>query len=174
MASTKARSRIDKKKLSNPKARTRLSQAKLRPTLHKKEKTSNHKNKKENPSLNILKEKLKIKEHLQYSVALILALVSFYLLYLICKNFYPSQIQNFLINNSYLGFFIPFFMGSFFLFSFILLNKKYSLLISFFISISLYFKFLAVKLNLFSIMTIIFLTGLLASLLFLNISRNKE
>lgn len=128
----------------------------------------------DNKKLKILAQKLKIKEHFQYSFVLLLSLICFYLLYLLCRNFYPEQIQNFIIKNSYSAFFIPFFISNFLFFTFIFLNKKIGLLVAFFLSFSLYLKFLNVEINIFSIAITLLINTVLAFLLFSNFSRNKE
>lgn len=157
MAATKARSRL-KKEIEKPiVASSRLKKKKI-----------------ETEKFKIISQKLKLKEHLQFGTVLILSLISFYALYLLCQNFYPEQIQNFIIKNSYLPFFILFFLGSFFLFTFIFLNKKIGLLISFIISFSFYLKFIHVQLNLITILVVLVFSGSLAALLFPNFSRNKK
>lgn len=157
MAATKARSRL-KKEIEKPVlTSSRLKKRKL-----------------ETKKLKIIAQKLKFKEHLQYGLVLILSLISFYILYLLCQNFYPKQIQNFIIKNSYLPFFILFFLGNFFLFTFIFLNKKIGLLISFIVSFSLYLKFITVQLNLITFLVVLVFTIILAALLFPNFSRNKK
>ena len=132
------------------------------------------KEKQNNKKLKIITQKLKIKEHLKYSFALVLSLFSFYTIYLLCQSFYPEQIQNLLIKNSYLLFFILLFLANFFLFTFIFLNKKVGLLSSFVLSFSLYLKLIKVKFSLISILTIIVFSLILFFVLFSNFSRNKE
>ena len=153
------------------KARSRLKKVEEKTTS-----SFNRLNKKTavNEKIKIISQKLKIKEHLKYSFVLILALFSFYSLYLLCQNFYPEQIQNLIIKNSYLPFFFLFFITNFFLFTFISLNKKIGLLGSFILSFSLYLKLIKVRLSLISILTVVVFSLVLFFILFANFSRNKD
>lgn len=157
MALTKARSRLQK-----------VEEKKSTSFSHNRDKKVNNK------KLKLISQKLKIKEHLKYSLSLVLSLLSFYSLYLLCKNFYPEQIQNLIVKNGYLPFFLLFFISNFFFFTFIFLNKKIGLLISFILSFSLYLKLIEVKFNLITILTVVIVSLLLFFILFTNFSRNKE
>lgn len=107
-----------------------------------------------------------LKKHLHYILSLFIALIAYFLLYLLISKIYPSQIQNFIFKNSYLPFFLLTFIANFFLFTFLLLNKNLGLIIAFFINLMLYFKIVNISFDLLSFLTILLITSALVCLTF--------
>ena len=106
------------------------------------------------------------KKYLNYIYCFIIALIIYFLLYLLISNIYPAQIQNFLFKNSYLPFFFMLFFANFFLLTFIFLNKRIGLINSFFINLILYFKINDLYFDLASILVVILIIAILALLVF--------
>ena len=106
------------------------------------------------------------KKYLNYIYCLIIALVIYFLLYLLISKIYPAQIQNFLFKNSYLPFFFILFFANFFLLTFIFLNKKIGLISSFSINLILYFKINNLHFDLASILVVVLIITILALLVF--------
>ena len=108
------------------------------------------------------------KKYLNYIYFLLLAILMYFLLYLLVSRVYPNQVQNFIFKNSYLPFFSILFIANFFLFAFVFLNKKIGIIVSFLINLLFYFKINDINFNLSSILIIIFITCVLTSLTFLT------
>ena len=104
------------------------------------------------------------KKYLHYIFSLFIALFLYFFLYLLLNKVYPSQIQNFILKNSYLPFFLLMLAANFFLFTFIFLNKKIGFIIAFAINLILYFKISHIYFN-FSSCLIIFIITLILTLL---------
>lgn len=113
------------------------------------------------------KKEFFLKKHLRYIFSLFVALIAYFLLYLLISKVYPSQIQNFLFKNSYLPFFLLTFIANFFFFTFLLLNKNLGLIIAFFINLVLYFKVLSIEFDFLSLLIIFLIVTALISLAFL-------
>ncbi len=79
-------------------------------------------------------------KYLHFVHCFFIALLTYFLLYLLLSKIYPHQIQNFIFTNSYLPFFLLLFLANFFLFTFLFLNKKIGLSIAFSINLLLYCK----------------------------------
>ena len=80
------------------------------------------------------------KKYLHFMPCFLLALGTYFLLYLLIRKIYPTQIQNFVIKNSYFPFFALLFVANFFFFTFLFLNQKIGLLLALFINLILYFR----------------------------------
>lgn len=106
------------------------------------------------------------KKYLNYTYCLLLALLMYFLLYLLISKIYPNQIQNFLFKNSYLPFFSILFLANFFFFTFVFLDKKIGIIISFLINLLFYFKINDINLDLISVVTIILTISTLTFLTF--------
>jgi hypothetical protein len=108
------------------------------------------------------------KKYLSYSYCLFIALFAYFLLYLLISKIYPSQIQNFLFKNSYLPFFALLFIANFLLFTFLFLNKKIGLTISFFMHLLIYFRLNQLRFDFASVLFIIITGTIFASLIFFD------
>lgn len=98
------------------------------------------------------------KKYLHYIFSLLIALFFYLLIYLLLTNIYPSQIQNFIFNNSYLPLFLLISIANFFFFTFLLLNKKHGFIIAFIIDLILYFRISHIYFNAASFLVIFFIS----------------
>ena len=78
--------------------------------------------------------------HRQDLVLLLLSVPFFGAVFLITTRFYPSQIEDFLISNTFLPLQIPLFIANSLLFSFLFLNTRRGILISIIISSLLFLR----------------------------------
>lgn len=108
------------------------------------------------------------KKYLHYIFCLIIALIAYFSIYILVKNVYPSQIQNFLFTNSYLPFFALLFLANFFLITFLSLNSRLGFLGAFSINCLFYLKANQIKFDLLSLGFILLSTFILAGLLFFD------
>lgn len=106
------------------------------------------------------------KKYLQYIFCLFVALIAYFLIYLLIKNVYPTQIQNFILKNSYSPLILLAFVANFFLFTFILLNKKYGLIIAFIINLIFYFRLNQINFDLAGLLIIFLISTGLVLLVF--------
>lgn len=105
-----------------------------------------------------------LKKYWHYIFCLFIAIFCYFLLYLLLSKVYPSQIQNFIFKNSYLPLFLLLFIGDFFLFTFLFLNKKIGFVLAFMVNFILYFKISHIYFN-FAAILIIILFGIALTLL---------
>ncbi|GEM_PF-5309680 len=106
------------------------------------------------------------KKYLHYVFCLIIALIAYLSIYILIKNVYPSQIQNFLFTNSYLPFFVLLFIANFFLITFLSLNSRLGFLGAFSLNCLFYLKINQIKFDFLSLSFVLISTLLLASLVF--------
>jgi hypothetical protein len=108
-----------------------------------------------NIAQNLEKEKLDFKKikkdfnpnQLRFS-NLIISLAFYLITYYLLTSFFPKQIENILIPNSYILILIPFFFGNLFLFGFLSLRLRRGFLISFFITAYFFLKLQQINFNL--------------------------
>ncbi len=82
----------------------------------------------------------RVLRYLKHSPTLILGLLSLAILYYLLSNFYPEQVKNILVANSYLPILLSFFFSGFFLFSFIFLHSRRGFLLSLFLTTILFLQ----------------------------------
>lgn len=119
----------------------------------------------------------RLKKYWHYAFCLVVAILSYFLLYLLLNKVYPGQIQNFLWPNSYLPFFITLFVGNFFLITFIFLDKKIGLTLAFMINLTFYFRINHIIFNLLAWLIILLISTTLFLLVYLptiEMARKKQ
>ncbi len=80
------------------------------------------------------------KRYLNYLPTLVISLPFYGGIYFLLINFYPNQLRNWLLPNTYLPLQLLLFIGNFFFFSFIFLKASYGLLLSLWFGWSLFLK----------------------------------
>lgn len=91
---------------------------------------------------------LPLQEYFKHIPTLLLSLPFYWLTYFLFKNIYPTQIKDFLLINTYLPLQIPFFLGNFFLLSFLTLKSRRGAFLSLLFSFMLFLKLQSVVLDL--------------------------
>lgn len=108
------------------------------------------------------------KKYLRHLPLLFLSLPFYIGAYYIFISIHPSQIQHFLIPNTYLPLQLVFFSGNFFLFSYLFLKTRRGLELSLLLSLTLFLKLQMISNYLFvavGLLAIIFVVEILISLL---------
>lgn len=175
MSETKARSRLKKKeKASFARSRLKLNQKKL----------PNEKILKKNNNFLIIKSLFKSKpwqflshqlqERIKYSLSLIISLILYYLLYLSASNFYPEQLQDFILENSFLPVLTVLFLANFFFFSFLFLKQKPAIILSFYINIFLLFRLQKINWDMTAFLFTTLSAVVLGLILYLPIQKNLK
>jgi len=153
MEKIKARSRLQKKPAP---ALSRLHSAKTNlPQLAKPTKLVKPK------SMGFMLPKVNLLAYWRYIVCLLIAALAYYGLFLLINKVYPSQIQHFLWTNSYLPFFALFFLGNFFLLTFLFLDKKIGFYLSLWLNLLLYLKISQIKFDFYGIIFLVLLAAIL-------------
>lgn len=104
-------------------------------------------------------------KHLQYSLALLLAILLYFILYQGMQYFYPEQIQNLGLPNSYFPFFALFFLANFLFFCFLFVKKRFAFFLACLLNVILFFKVQAIAFD-WAAVVVLFASALIVTWIF--------
>ncbi len=113
------------------------------------------------PPRKVKEQNKRLQAYGRYIICLVIAMMSYYGLFFLMSQVYPSQIQHFLWTNSYLPFFTLLFVGNFFLLTFLFLDKKIGFYLAIWLNLVIYLKISQVRLDFYSLGLLLLLAAIL-------------